>query len=163
MTDAQIIQIQAARIQVLTTEVQRAAEQRQSDQAALAHAQDRWRSSARRTRDLESHLDAIAAAQQHVTTVARWQLAHVPASLESKLTITLALAELAAMIGVARALPSLEPVPPQKRCSAVSEAKQCVNPVALDKISICAGPHDFSRPKLQVVGGDEHLQTQTQK
>lgn len=157
MTDAQLIQVQAARIQVLTTEVQRAAEQRQSDQADLRHAQDRWRSSARRTRDLEAHLDGIATAQQSVTTVAREQLDLLGIRLEPRLTITLALAELAAKIGVARALPSLEPVPPQKRCSAVSEARQCVNFVAIDKISVCAGPHDFSRPKLQVVGGDEHL------
>lgn len=152
-----------SRIESLEAQVLRAAEQHQADQAALAHAQERWRNSARRTRDLESHLDAISAAQQHATTVTREQLAHVPAHLESKLTITLALAELAAKIGVARALPSLEPVPPRKRCTFFKEFRQCANPVAIDKISVCAGPHDFSRPKLQVVGGDEHLQTQTQK
>lgn len=157
MTDAQIIASQDARLDLLTNDLRRANEQHQTDQAALAHAQERWRGAARRTRDLEAHLDAISAAQQHATTVAREQLAHVPAHLESKLTITLALAELAAMIGVARALPSLEPVPPQKRCNAVSAGRQCANPVAVDKISVCAGPHDFSRPKLQVVGGDEHL------
>lgn len=152
-----------ARIDSLTAQLQRAAEQRQADQAALANAQDRWRTASRRTRDLESHLDAIAAAQQHVTTVAREQLKLVPANLESKLTITLALAELAAIIGVARAMPTLDPAPPQKRCNAVSQGCQCVNSIAVDKVSICAGPHDYSRPKLQVVGGDEHLQTQTQK
>lgn len=157
MTDAQIIASQDARLDLLTNDLQRAAEQRQADQAALANAQERWRTAARRVRDLEAHLDAIAASHQHAVTTARSHLDAMNAPLEPRLAVTFAMAEVAAKIGVARMLPALEPVPPQKRCNAVSQGRQCANPVALDRISICAGPHDYSRPKLQVVGGDEHL------
>lgn len=42
------------------------------------------------------------------------------------------------------------------QCTAEQDGRRCSRPVALDKISLCAGPHDFAqapayKPRLQVV------------
>lgn len=95
-------------------------------------------------------LDAIAAAHRAAATKIRLLLAPLPESvlpLEAKLSATIAMAEVAAAIALARSADGAEestPAPgPQPQCSAKRGGQRCLNAIALDKISICEGPHDF--------------------
>lgn len=101
--------------------------------------------------DIERHLDGIAAAYQDAAKTIRELLAPLGEDvlpLESKLRATIAMAEVAAAIGLARGLPEADRRRAAvefsaRRCNAEKDGKRCLRAIALDKMSICEGPHDF--------------------
>lgn len=100
------------------------------------------------SQEFERHLDAIAAAHQNAARTVRELVGPLPqhvVPLEAKLRATIAMAEVAAAIAVARGIGPQQVLAqaPARRCEATKDGARCVRVVALDKIGICEGPHDY--------------------